>query len=624
MSSPIRWFTFSTALMVVVALGLPSAANHATRPSERMEALGHSPHPANFADLLDPAKAPTVHVNSDLAFWGNTAFNGNYNGFRVIDITNPANPVEITWYNQCNGGQGDVVVWENILVRSWDAPAPAGRMCGGQPVPTGFEGLHVFDISNLSAPQFVGSLALECGSHTATVAGVEGGNLIIYNNISSSSGCVDGNAANDNPQGDFMDIVAVPLNNPAGINLVRREPLAGPTDTAVRTGCHDVGVIRLDVNKAACASADTINVFDIGANGTPGGSLTDPELLFTIIEPGVGQSTTNGRWHSAAFTWDGQVIAAGWEPGGGTQAECESTDPDIDKSMFFYNANNGAKLGQWVLPRGQDGGPSDDENCTIHNYNVIPMRNDRYIVASGHYQAGTWVVDFTNPASPETVAWSDPPGLGTGPFCGGTCQAGGAWSSYWYNDYIYESEIQAGLNVFRVNDPRLAPGLTINQPFLNPQTQMEARRCKGKVATHLGTNGNDVLVGTPEDDVVVGLGGKDRIKTGNGNDTICAGSGSDRVRAGNSAKGGFDLVLGEGGKDKLFGQGGRDRLRGGGGKDLIKAGSGRDRLAGQKGNDQLRGQGGADKLNGGPGRDLCNGGAGRDTATRCERVQLVP
>jgi hypothetical protein len=54
----------------------------------------------------------------------------------------------------------------------------------------------------------------------------------------------------------------------------------------------------------------------------------------------------------------------------------------------------------------------------------------------------------------------------------GTCQLGGAWSSYWYNDFVYESEIQAGLNVYRVQDPRLAPGLTINQPFLNPQTQM--------------------------------------------------------------------------------------------------------------------------------------------------------
>jgi hypothetical protein len=567
----IRWSILLLSLLVLVVPAVPSSADHGTRPSENITALGHSPRTGS----LSFQTGTDVSVNTDLAFWGDVAFDGNWNGFRIIDISNPANPQEILWYNNCPGGQGDIVVWEDILVRSFDAPAPAGRTCGGQPVPTGFEGLHVFDISNLNSPTLVGSLELECGSHTATVAGVQGGELILYNNISSSVGCIDGTQPNDDPAGDFMDIVGVPLNNPGGIRLIRREPLAGPTDPLVRTGCHDVGVIRLNVNKAACASADTINVWDIGANGTPGGSLTDPEPLFNIIEPGVGQSTTNGRWHSATFTWDGQVIAAGWEPGGGLQAECESTDPDVDKSMFFYNANTGAKLGQWVLPRGQDGANGAEENCTIHNYNVVPMRNDRYIVVGGHYQAGTWAVDFTNPAAPQTLAWSDPEVLTPiGIFCDpdgigvgvpGECEAGGSWSSYWYNDFVYESDITKGLNVFRVNHPRLAPGLTINQPFLNPQTQMEAQRCKGRPATHLGTNGRDRLKGTPENDVVVALGGRDNINTRGGRDLVCAGGGRDRVK-------------GKGGNDRLYGQGGNDRLNGGAGRDRCVGGPGRDRV----------------------------------------------
>jgi hypothetical protein len=639
--SPVRLTLISVSVLMLMAVAVPSSATHATRPSEDIEALGHSPHPASFTD-----PAASLNVNSDLAFWGNRAYNGNYNGFRIIDISNPANPQEIIWYDDCNGSQGDLVVWENILVRSWDAPAPAGRMCGGDPVPEGFEGLHVFDISNETNPALVGSLELECGSHTVTVAGVEGGNLILYNNISSSVNCEvppgdPPNQALDDPTGDFMDIVAVPLANPAGINLVRREPLAGPgpaipPNPAPRTGCHDVGVIRLDVNKAVCASADTINVFDIGDNSTAGGTLTDPELLFTIMEPGVGQSGTNGRWHSGAWTWDGEVIIAGWEPGGGGQAECEATDPDVDKSMFFFDETTGAKLGQWVLPRPQGA----DENCTIHNYNIVPLTSGRYIAVGGHYQAGTWVVDFTNPAAPQTVAWSDPPTLGPGPFCTNTlppgCQLGGAWSSYWYNDFVYESEIQAGLNVFEVEDARLSPALAIDLPFLNPQTQMEPTpgffagavaagpRCKGRNATHLGTSGNDEILGTDGPDVVLALGGRDVVKSRDGNDVVCGGPGNDRLRMGNSEKGGADRAFGQGGRDRLFGQGGRDVLRGGAKKDLIKAGSGKDRLFGQGGNDNLRGQGGADKMNGGGGRDLCNGGAGQDSATKCERVQLVP
>lgn len=41
--------------------------------------------------------------------------------------------------------------------------------------------------------------------------------------------------------------------------------------------------------------------------------------------------------------------------------------------MFFYDARTGAKLGQWVLPRAQ----SAEENCTIHNFNLVPLRSGR-------------------------------------------------------------------------------------------------------------------------------------------------------------------------------------------------------------------------------------------------------
>ena len=164
----------------------------------------------------------------------------------------------------------------------------------------------------------------------------------------------------------------------------------------------------------ACASGHAANVFDIGANDLPGGSPEDPNFLYTIEELGVG---TGGNWHSAAWTWDGEVLILGWEPGGGSQAECEASDPSVKKSMFFYRAEDGKRLGEWTLPRAQ--GP--DENCTIHNYNVVPVEG-RHVVVSGNYQAGTWVTDFTDPANrrpsrgPTHPRWAPvtsapPPGL---------------------------------------------------------------------------------------------------------------------------------------------------------------------------------------------------------------------
>jgi len=437
----------------VLAAPVAAVASHESRPqSGTMHAKGHSPHPATYLGEPDGVR----HVNSDLAFWGDLAFNGNYDGFRIIDIADPDNPRELM-HQGCNGDQGDIFIWDTILLRSWNSPKPTARDCDGHTVPAGWEGVHVFDVSDVSNPELVTSVELPCGSHTLTGAR-DGDRLIVYSNNSSSGGCVDGTRANDDPVGDFIDVIEVPLANPAGANLLHREPLAGPI-TDIRTGCHDMGMILGEVNLAACASADAINVYDIGANAHAGGSLADPEPLYTISEPGVGQAGTNGRWHSAMFTWDGEVIIAGWEPGGGSSPECESTDPDVDKSAFFYDSQTGAKLGQWTLPRGQDG---VSENCTIHNYNIVPLRSGRYVMVSGNYQAGTWVTEFTDPANPVTLGWSDPPAVSPPDLAG-------AWSSYWYNNFIYESSITEGMNVFRYSGDGTAGALRLSH--LNPQTQ---------------------------------------------------------------------------------------------------------------------------------------------------------
>jgi hypothetical protein len=401
-----------------------------------------------FPNTITPFTA-----NSDLAFWGRHAFQGHYDGFRIIDISSPSRPRQVA-FQECFGDQGDVVVWGDILVRSWNSPAPAGRTCDGQPVAEGFEGLHVFDIGNLRDPRLVASVELECGSHTATVApDRRSDRLIVYSNV--SSGC------------DFIDVVEVPLDDPAGSRLVRTEPLEGPVTPGVAVGCHDMGVILGRANLAACASADATNVFDIGRNRYPGGSLEDPAFLYTIREPGVGDLTQgSGRWHSASFSWDGKVILLGWEPGGGSAPRCTATgtvlpggvvQTDTHKSMFFYDARTGAKLGQFVLPRPQ----TVEENCTIHNYNVVPTAR-RDVVVAGNYQSGISVVDFTNPGRPVEIAYADPAPLVP-------TQLGGDWSTYWYDGRIYESDITRGLLVWRLNDRSVGGARRLGH--LNPQTQ---------------------------------------------------------------------------------------------------------------------------------------------------------
>jgi len=439
----VRKLRLLTVLAVVVggiltlssgAAAVPPDAEEATSTfdyTKNLHPLGHSFFP-NTPNL----PGQTFTANSDLAFWGDKAFQGHYEGFRIVDISAPAKPKQIS-FTECVGNQGDVVVWDDVLIRSWNSPATGTGTslleCDGEPVEPGFEGVHIFDISDPTDPQVVGSLALPCGSHTATgVPDLENNRLVVYNQTSGGP-C------------PFITIFEVPLDDPGSASIIREEPL---TDAGA---CHDSSVILGDVMKLACASHAAANVFSIG--GEDGGSLEDPEFLYTVSEPGVG---VGGNWHSAGFTWDGEVLILGWEPGGGAAPECEATDPDVKKSYFFYDTDDGSKIGQFVLPRPQTAA----ENCTIHNYNVVPT-DKGYVLVAGNYQAGISVVDFTDPANAEEIAFADPAPLVP-------TQLGGDWSTYWYNGRIYESDITRGLLIWNLSDKAVAGAKKFDH--LNPQT----------------------------------------------------------------------------------------------------------------------------------------------------------
>src|SRR5262249_32275581 len=63
-------------------------------------------------------------TNSDLAFTGNYAIQGNYDGYQVWDISNPSHPTLHTSY-YCPASQSDVSVYKNLLFVS--AEGQTGR-----------------------------------------------------------------------------------------------------------------------------------------------------------------------------------------------------------------------------------------------------------------------------------------------------------------------------------------------------------------------------------------------------------------------------------------------------------------------------------------------------------------
>jgi len=458
---------------LLAALVVPTAAQaHVLRTAAFSASLVN---PAEFAtatganytytDNMTPqgfSERRASTFNSDLAFFGDRAYQGTYAGFRILDISKPSEPVVLSNYEDCAVGQGDVVVWRNLLIRSWDSNnSSPTRTCDGEPVPAGpsggpagtggFEGVHIFDVSNPADPDLLGSVDLTCGSHTASgFADVKNGRFMLYS--TPSSGSCDG-----------IDVIEIPLANP-GSPIYHGLTLAGANAAdADGIACHDTGIILGDAMKASCAGGQGLAVWSLG--GEDGGSVTAPKFLYNKR---VGNGVSIG--HSASFSWDGETLIFGHEPGGGSAARCQATGAPLNqsgtqvqtaemKTFFFYDTATGAEKGRWTLTRDQ----TRTENCTLHNLNVLPLKK-KDVLVHGSYQSGIGVLDFTDPANAQEIAFADP-----APLSDTALILGGDWSTYWYDGTIYESDITRGLMTWRLKDKLVNGAKKLH--YLNPQTQ---------------------------------------------------------------------------------------------------------------------------------------------------------
>ena len=148
------------------------------------------------------------------------------------------------------------------------------------------------------------------------------------------------------------------------------------------------------------------------------------------------------------------------------------------KTAWFHDAETGEIIGKYVLPRPQ----SQWENCTIHNYNIVPSKQ-RYLLVHGSYQSGTALVDFTNPENAYEIAWMDPlpldPPSPTSP--GGRNEfRGGDWASYWYDGDIFESDTRRGLYIWDVRAWETKRPMA-KMDYLNPQTSHFSIDSRGRV-----------------------------------------------------------------------------------------------------------------------------------------------
>jgi hypothetical protein len=147
-------------------------------------------------------------------------------------------------------------------------------------------------------------------------------------------------------------------------------------------------------------------------------------------------------WHSATFSNDASKLIFTDEWGGGTQPKCRATDPKDwgADALFGLHRDTLTHVGYFKMPAAQ----TEQENCVAHNGSLIPVPG-RDIMAQAWYQGGVSIFDFTDPTHPKEIAYFD-----RGPIDSTKLVIGGFWSAYYYNGYIYGSEIARGLDVLKL------------------------------------------------------------------------------------------------------------------------------------------------------------------------------
>jgi len=226
------------------------APNASTQPAEQMTGGPPDPDPrvglgAGLWDAEEaiwnlrmvsttPSPEPFAGVtNSDLAFLGDYAIQGNYNGFQVWDISDPAEPELVKGYF-CPASQSDVSVYRNLLFVSGEGLS--GRLdCGGEGVEdpvseARLRGLRIFDISDLENPVNVGNVQTCRGSHTHSVLVDPDDDENVYVYISGSAGvrsdeelpgCSDAMPDEDPSTALFrIEVIRVPLDRPQDAAIV--------------------------------------------------------------------------------------------------------------------------------------------------------------------------------------------------------------------------------------------------------------------------------------------------------------------------------------------------------------------------------------------------------------------
>jgi hypothetical protein len=431
--------------------------------------------------LVDSSPTAGDRQNTDLAFWGNTLVQGDTRGIRIFDISN--NDLDLIVDFPCAGAYGDVSIWNNLVFRSVDIPQDApgcgstnttqtvtqGGPGSGTPqntdVTPGWEGIQIIDISNPSTPVFVTGVATRCGSANHTLVPDLAQNRILlysssYPNVALGPNCQRDDGGTPALEHPSIDVVAVPLGNPAAAGVENQVSLdladkntyfdfmPGYTGVFNNTpgykGCKDI-TVNLQLNRAAAACVSEGVLLDISDRENPTiiDRYTNP--MIDLCATGVWRAgeAMNCMWNSAQFTLDGKrVIFGSLQSGNTTCSGTSTTSPTscaqggflnvgVDPLYHGRSVTNECDLGGgaggyrdllnqgafWMYDISSSSWPissfkinrferANSVGCTSSLMNVVPV-NGRYVLPAAWQLGGMNVFDWSKHLAPSELAYYD-------------------------------------------------------------------------------------------------------------------------------------------------------------------------------------------------------------------------
>jgi hypothetical protein len=269
-----------------------------------------------------------------------------------------------------------------------------------------------------------------------------------------------------------IEVIQIPLNAPQNARIVTSPRIftdldapprhSEPPDTTAgrggrggRAGAAGGRGGRGPVRRTGPTQCHDITVYP--GIGLAGGACGGYGLLLDISDVknprriAAAADSNMSFWHSATFSNDGSKVLFTDEWGGGSQPRCRTTDKPEWGANALFTLSSDRKMtfhSYYKLPAPQ----TSFENCVAHNGSLIPIPG-REVMVQGWYQGGISIFDWTDVTNAREIAFFD-----RGPVDATRLVSGGSWSVYWYNGYMYSSEIARGLDVFE-----LTPSAHISQ-----------------------------------------------------------------------------------------------------------------------------------------------------------------